>query len=167
MVQAFAELDKVEKELRKLNPDVIHYDKDGAPHAPAYSKAVFESRKKVLERQGRLEKALEKALGDAQDYNDLSSLVGKQDKRNRMTSQSQKVLDIQKAVGERVKARLPSVLFKALVRQHERTGFRTGCTCKYCKEKRIVSHLTGYGDSYYDIMILQLMNFIRERNLKY
>ena len=81
VVQAFAELDKVEKELRKLNPDVIHYDKDGAPHAPAYSKAVFESRKKVLERQGRLEKALEKALGDGQDYNELSSLVGKQDEK--------------------------------------------------------------------------------------
>ena len=81
VVQAFAELDKVEKELRKLNPDVIHYDKDGAPHAPAYSKAVFESRKKVLERQARLEKALEKALGDAQDYNELSSLVGKQDEK--------------------------------------------------------------------------------------
>ena len=78
-VQAFAELDKVEKELRKLNPDVIHYDKDGSPHAPAYSKAVFENCKKVLERQGKFEKALEKALGDAQDYNDLSSLVGKQE----------------------------------------------------------------------------------------
>ena len=74
-------------------------------------------------------------------------------KRNRMTSQSQKVLDIQKAVGERVKSRLPSILFKALVRQHERTGFRTGCTCKYCKEKRIVSHLTWIRrTSYYDIM---------------
>ena len=59
---------------------------------------------------------------------------------------SPKVNDIQKAVGERVKARLPSVLFDALVKQHERHGFKTGCTCKYCKEKRIVSHWYGYGD---------------------
>ena len=67
-----------------------------------------------------------------------------------MTSQSQKVLDIQKAVDEKVTSRLPAVLFNALVRQHERTGFRTGCTCKYCNEKRIVSHIRGYGcASYY------------------
>jgi len=52
--------------------------------------------------------------------------------------------EIRKAVGERVNARLPSVLFKALVHQHERYGFRTGCTCKYCNEKRIVSNLKGF-----------------------
>ena len=64
-----------------------------------------------------------------------------------MTSQ---VSDIQKEVGKRVNARLPSVLFDALVKQHERSGFKTGCRCKYCQEKRIVSNMRGYGiPSYY------------------
>jgi len=83
VVQGFVELEKVEKELRKIKPDVVTFSEDGTASAPVYSKVAFENRKKHLERQGKLEKALEKALGEHQEYSDLSSLVGKQDDKSK------------------------------------------------------------------------------------
>ena len=74
-VQAFAELDKLNKEIRKIKPDVITYGAGGDMHQ-AYSKTAHENLKKNMERVEKITKALEKAL-DKNDWGDLPGILGK------------------------------------------------------------------------------------------
>ena len=72
------ELDNLEKELRKLKPDVKTFSEDGIEDAK-YSKDAFEKKKKTTERHDRLKKLLEAALEDASKYAELSSFIGQQE----------------------------------------------------------------------------------------
>lgn len=47
--------------------------------------------------------------------------------------------DLQAEVEARVHAMLPSALMEAALPQHMRNGFRLGCDCSYCSEKRLVT----------------------------
>lgn len=46
---------------------------------------------------------------------------------------------IKQRINERVQEQLPALLFEAAVKQHMRHGFKSGCQCVYCNEKRIVN----------------------------
>jgi hypothetical protein len=77
VMSAMTERDNLEKDLRKLKPDVLHYDESGAPAATLYSKVAIEQRKKVTDRIAKVEKAIAKAL-DENDFGDVMQLGGKE-----------------------------------------------------------------------------------------
>src|SRR5215472_15045542 len=41
---------KLENDLRKMKPDVIHYDQEGKEVSAAYSKSQYETRKKLVDK---------------------------------------------------------------------------------------------------------------------
>lgn len=74
VVQGLTRQEEIQKELRKLSkPDFEAYDEAGALTSTGYTKARKEQRDKLVERDGKLVKAIEKAL--AGDTSDLANLV--------------------------------------------------------------------------------------------
>lgn len=66
-------IEKQEREIRRLRPDIEHYAEDGTPQAPYYSKAQMEALKKAKERLEKMIKAFEKARkGDMEDVYNLT-----------------------------------------------------------------------------------------------
>ena len=57
-ISAVDTLANLEKQLKKLRPDQEQYDAEGKLLVASYSKAKLEERKKIIERQERIETAL-------------------------------------------------------------------------------------------------------------
>lgn len=71
--KAMGYLNTLRNDLRKLTPDDVKYDEAGKVVQSLFTKDSVEKRKKILERQGKIEKALGKALEKA-DYSELEKL---------------------------------------------------------------------------------------------
>lgn len=72
--KAMIELGTQKKEIDKIKPDDIKYDLDGKVVQELYSKEVIDKRNKSLEKSQKVEKALKKALSEA-DYTDLENIL--------------------------------------------------------------------------------------------
>ena len=62
ILKALEERDKLDKELRKIKPDVQTFNEDGSVKDSAYSKGKLDERKKVTERLSKVETAINEAL---------------------------------------------------------------------------------------------------------
>jgi uncharacterized protein YdaU (DUF1376 family) len=73
VLDAFSEVDGLKVQVKRLRPDLISFDENGAIASSAYSKARVEERQKLARRIGKIEAALAKAL-ERNDFADLASL---------------------------------------------------------------------------------------------
>lgn len=73
--KALVKRTEIERELRKIKPDIEAFDVEGKVVRQDYSKARFEELKKKREELERIEKALDKALVD-NDFSKLKEVVG-------------------------------------------------------------------------------------------
>lgn len=76
VVKGFDALDKANKDLAKIKPDQQSFGADGVKVNEFYSKAKIDELNKAKSVRDKLEKALNKALGDQPDYSELSNLIG-------------------------------------------------------------------------------------------
>lgn len=73
IVAAMEKLDANNKELNKLSkPDQVSYNLDGSIKEEAFSKERIDARAKLIEKNNKISKAIEKALGG--DYGDIFNL---------------------------------------------------------------------------------------------
>lgn len=75
ITDAMSELDKLEKDMRRLKPDIVAYNEDSSIASQAFSKKVLDERKKISDRTEKLKRAIDKAL-DKNDYSDLNKVSG-------------------------------------------------------------------------------------------
>lgn len=73
VVSTMAELDKLDKEHKKMKPDQVFYKEDKSVLSEGFSKAVIESREKNRVRFNKISKALDKAL-NTNDFGDLNNV---------------------------------------------------------------------------------------------
>lgn len=73
LVQVLDTLDQLERDLKKIKPDMVFYSEAGVEEAASYSKAKNEEKKKLQEKIGKYTKAIEKAL-DKGDFGDVYNL---------------------------------------------------------------------------------------------
>ena len=74
ITQAYTELDKLQKDYFRLKADIISFNEDGSVKEQAFSKERLEERKKSLERQEKIQKAIDKAL-DKDDWSDIGGVT--------------------------------------------------------------------------------------------
>lgn len=80
--RTLTKLVEFDKSLKKAQPDVITYTAAGEKQE-AWTKGALDAKKKLTERQGALEKALEAALAGGKDeWNKLSEALQKAEKSN-------------------------------------------------------------------------------------
>jgi hypothetical protein len=79
IVQADTEIGNLEKELRRLKPDLNQYSESGEVITSNYSKDRYEAKKKLTDRRAKISKLLEMALADSAKFSELASAIGKQD----------------------------------------------------------------------------------------
>lgn len=72
--KALQSLESMSAELKKVKPDSVTYDADGKVKDESYSKGTIENKKKLVEKIGKLESALDKALTE-NDYQGLDKLL--------------------------------------------------------------------------------------------
>lgn len=72
--KAMIELATQKREMDKIRPDDVKYDLDGKLVQELYSKELIDKRKKSSEKSQKVEKALTKALVEA-DYTDLENIL--------------------------------------------------------------------------------------------
>jgi hypothetical protein len=73
--QAYTECDNIERELRKIKPDVKNYSvEDGKEHL-SFSDNVWQEKKKKEERLAKLKKCIEEALNDHTKFNELGQVI--------------------------------------------------------------------------------------------
>jgi hypothetical protein len=72
--KAMIELSTQKKEVDKIKPDDVKYDLEGKVVQELYSKELIDKRKKSLEKSQKIEKALTKALSEA-DYTELENIL--------------------------------------------------------------------------------------------
>lgn len=65
---------EAEKELSKIKPDSVAYDEGGAKHHELFTKAKVDERKKCKEKLAKIDKAINKAINDA-DYDSLRKIL--------------------------------------------------------------------------------------------
>jgi len=73
------EMDRIEKDLRKIKPTVKTYTIEGVENA-VFSKDDWETKNKLTERLEKLRKLLEAALEDGSKFGDLQSAIGQHEK---------------------------------------------------------------------------------------
>ena len=74
MKKAMIELATQKREMDKIRPDDVKYDLGGKLVQELYSKELIDKRKKSSEKSQKVEKALTKALVEA-DYTDLENIL--------------------------------------------------------------------------------------------
>lgn len=72
---AMTELDNIARDLKKLKPDQVAYDESGTVQNSFFSKKVIDDRKKLSEREAKIQKALAKAL-ENNEWGDMGNLGG-------------------------------------------------------------------------------------------
>jgi hypothetical protein len=80
LVASMSELDRLEREFKRLGPDVVSYDVDGTAIAANYSKGRLDERTKNRKRAKRVSDAIDAALAEKPDWNKLSQLGSKEPK---------------------------------------------------------------------------------------
>ena len=70
LAKVFAVREQTNRDLDKIRPDQVSYNDKGEKVSEFFSKAKFEERKKATERLGKIDKALDKALNEA-NYEEL------------------------------------------------------------------------------------------------
>ncbi len=76
IVACMDKLNQLERDARKLVPDIVTYDEKGEPQSNGYSKARIEERKKVSDQIAKLTKAIEAAVQDKPDYGPVFQAAG-------------------------------------------------------------------------------------------
>lgn len=79
VVQAYQGLKKLERNFKKLGPDVETFDEKGERTSQTYSKARTEERKKATDRINKWTNAINKAL-DKKEFDDVYNLGSVEDK---------------------------------------------------------------------------------------
>lgn len=79
LAKVFAVREQTARDLDKLRPDQVFYNDKGEKVNETFSKAKFEERKKATEKLGKIDKALDKAINEA-NYEDLKKWAGGGDK---------------------------------------------------------------------------------------
>ena len=74
IVKAIQEVQKLEKDLKKIKPDNENFDEDGKPEKATYSKAKHEERQKIKKRITDLDAAINMAF-DKSDFSKIKNLV--------------------------------------------------------------------------------------------
>ena len=87
VIAAMDKLTAHNRELNKIKPDMVGYDADGQKVTESFSKAKLDEANKVKSAIGKLEKALTKALENA-DYADLFNLIKSGGNESSATSES-------------------------------------------------------------------------------
>ena len=67
-IAAFDELKTISSNIKKIQPDSVAYDIEGKVVSSGFSKAKLDERKKLIERQEKLEKALESAFAEKPNF---------------------------------------------------------------------------------------------------
>ena len=76
ITQAMTESDNLNRDLKKMKPDIVTYNADGSRASESFSKKVIDDRNKAMARIKKVEAAITKAL-DTGDYGDVASLGSK------------------------------------------------------------------------------------------
>ena len=74
VIKALDALDKLEKEGRRIKPDIVAYAEDGSVVSQSWSKKTLDERNANAAKVRKLQAAIGKAL-EANDFSDLFNLV--------------------------------------------------------------------------------------------
>jgi hypothetical protein len=69
------ELDKATKELRKVKPDNVQYNKDGSEASATYSKATLDAMKKLEEQIAKYNKAIDATEAEPRDFSKVIEIA--------------------------------------------------------------------------------------------
>lgn len=75
LAKAFGRREQMSRDLNKIRPDIVGYNANGAKVSEAFSKAKLDELKKAKEELNRLDKAIGKAVDDA-DFEPLQKFIG-------------------------------------------------------------------------------------------
>lgn len=73
IVEAQTEYEKLEKEFKKLVPDVVSYDGEGKVASENFSKSRIDARSKATKRMEKIKAAIDKAL-ENNDFSGMNNL---------------------------------------------------------------------------------------------